>query len=254
LGKRLVQDGFSVCGSVRKESDIAGLEAAGIQSFLIHFPLADLADHEGFFSSDYLFILMPFERNTPQPRMYLTYIQQISTFYRKMNPNGRLFLASSTSIYPNESNTFSESTAFIPIGNRAEILLEAELACSYSENNMILRLGGLNGPGRPSAETIASGLPHRHPDSIMNYIHQDDAVAAISYLMSKSDAKGIYNLVCPVHPKTTHFYGPLIGKSDTTYFNNQAPLQKKIVVPQRLLDSGFTFVHAASVFEFCHFL
>lgn len=92
-----------------------------------------------------------------------------------------------------------------------------------------------------------------------SWIHIDDETGAISYLLSNSEAKGVYNLVAP-NQCTYRFFVDTLGRAVHRpvlmavpvgvvrlafgrEMADEAFLGGKVVVPHRLLESGYIFKH-----------
>jgi uncharacterized protein (TIGR01777 family) len=102
---------------------------------------------------------------------------------------------------------------------------------------------------------LGLGGPISTGKQFMAWIHIEDMVKGIEYLLDSNEAKGVYNLTSP-NPNTNHFFSlalarrlerpcifrvpafvikTLMGESSDLVLFGQK------VVPQRLLDEGFTF-------------
>lgn len=113
--------------------------------------------------------------------------------------NARPLFVSSTSVYAQSSGEWvTEESPAEPKHETGKILRKAE-DLIRDHNGVIIRLGGLYGPGRSALlRKFLSGEAKIDPDGdrFMNQIHRDDAAEAIRFLMGRgqSDAQ-TYNLV-----------------------------------------------------------
>ena len=109
---------------------------------------------------------------------------------------GRTLLVSSTGAYGyTDGRWVDEETSPAPDSPRGRILVEAEeLAMAGPPPGIVLRLGGIYGPGRTSifdkARTGEAGCPP--PDRYSNRIHRDDAAGAARHLLGLADPEPLY--------------------------------------------------------------
>lgn len=109
---------------------------------------------------------------------------------------GRLVLVSSTGVYGETGGAWvDEETPPEPADETAVALLEGEtLARTFGGTGIVLRLGGIYGPGRDrTVRRVASGdVTCPEPDRFGNRIHRDDAAAAALHLLSLDDPEEVY--------------------------------------------------------------
>ncbi len=119
-------------------------------------------------------------------------------------------------------------------------------------------------PGTPAR--IAAGVHHRYrPTSAggrqrFSWVHMDDVLAAIEFLREHDELDGVVNLAAPTASDNRTLMGELrstlgvpIGLPATRWMlelgtfairtETELVLKSRWVVPQRLLDTGFTFRH-----------
>ena len=101
----------------------------------------------------------------------------------------------STSVYPqNDGSAVTEEsrTGGTPTG---DVLLEAE-RLALEAGGAVVRLGGIYGPGRTRfIEAARTGAPTSgDPDGFINFIHRDDAAAALHHA-GRLSLGGIWNAV-----------------------------------------------------------
>ncbi len=109
---------------------------------------------------------------------------------------GRLVLVSSTGVYgESEGAWVDEETAPDPADETGVALLEGEtLARTFGGTGIVLRLGGIYGPGRDrTVRTVANGEARcPEPGRFGNRIHRDDAAAAARHLLSLDHPDEVY--------------------------------------------------------------
>lgn len=101
----------------------------------------------------------------------------------------RLVFASSTAVYASDAGWVDETSPTEPDGFSGRVLLEAEaLAATVAEEAVVLRLGGIYGPGRDrTVRRVCEGVaiaPREGPAQYGNRIHRDDAAAAFAHLLA----------------------------------------------------------------------
>jgi len=224
LASHFVSKGFKVKGSSRSTETLTIIRKLGINPYLIDTKHPEEWDSD-FFNCDTLILTLPFKRSFEDPYEYLS---QIKTILRSVSKKTRLIFTSSTSIYPNQSGYYKESS---PLGietPRQKALLEVEnTILNHHPSSTVARLSGLWGPERDIGKfKIKKKL---HPNSTTNLIHQDDAVNIISQLVIDQH-HGTFNIVSNQHPTREELYG---AKACTV----AAPLIKKIVSNKKITET-----------------
>lgn len=109
---------------------------------------------------------------------------------------GRFILVSSTGVYGQRDGRWvDEDTEPEPADATGRILLEGERAVSALEGaGIVLRLGGIYGPGRDrTVRRVLSGEADcPAPDRYGNRIHRDDAAAALRHLLDLDAPAPVY--------------------------------------------------------------
>lgn len=109
---------------------------------------------------------------------------------------GRFLLVSSTGVYGEaEGGWVNEETPPAPVTPTGEVLLEAEQhLLAHHANTVVLRLGGIYGPGRTrTIERVRSGdMPCPPPRTWGNRIHRDDAAGASIHLLKLANPPSIF--------------------------------------------------------------
>ncbi len=199
----------------------------------------------------------PRERNEVAYRkIYLTGVENLlSQLKKSLSPPFIIYL-SSTGVYGDQRGEWvDEKTPPQPNSERGKILLKAEEQVIKSGlPGVILRLGGIYGPGRNRIEAFRKGLwpaggefpfsnfasgearPHRRDESrpgqgrprasdadkYMNFIHVDDIVNSIPVLLNKAETGKVYLGVDDEPVKQSEFCTWLAEKL-------KIPYQSKIV-------------------------
>lgn len=109
---------------------------------------------------------------------------------------GRVVLVSSTGVYGHtDGRRVDEETPPEPASATAEVLLEGEaLARDAGTPGIVLRLGGIYGPGRTRTirRVLAGEAGCPPPDRHGNRIHRDDAAGALRHLLTLERPHELY--------------------------------------------------------------
>ena len=113
------------------------------------------------------------------------------------SPDSKCIFVSSTSVYGENAGTWvKEEDAQLSdprLGERQRILLEAE-AFALKHNSMVVRFGGIYGPGRTSMIKRLTQTPMESVQpSYTNRIHKDDCVRLLAFLNEKGSWGEAYN-------------------------------------------------------------
>ena len=124
----------------------------------------------------------------------LDYLQSLKNFLSCIPSSSHIIFMSSSSVYKGYENSVDEQSPIIS----SSLQKDAEdLINSYSNQVLILRLGGLMGKDR-IAGNWKSSTPYI--DGPVNYIHLDDIIQIVSRFIDMNLLHGVYNLVAPMHP------------------------------------------------------
>lgn len=128
---------------------------------------------------------------------YLDGFRNVREAVRDRSPGaGRIVLVSSTGVYGyTDGRWVDEDTPPEPADATARVLLEAETRARSGEPpGIVLRLGGIYGPGRTRAIRRvldgSAGCPG--PDRYGNRIHRDDAAGALAHLLALDAPRSLY--------------------------------------------------------------
>ncbi len=160
----------------------------------------------------------------------------------------RLVFVSSTAVYGDHGGArVDESAECRPREFNGRVLLEAEgLARSCGRDALVLRLGGLYGPGREMLlRRVRSGepLPVSEPPLYSNRIHVEDAAAAVTHLIART-ATGCFNLVDDCNAPQYEVLDWLADRLQLPRLarvEGPVPAENKRVDNGRLRETGFRF-------------
>ena len=123
------------------------------------------------------------------------YPEVVAALVEYLPASCRLVFCSSTSLYASaQGERITEAAPLLAAGERAQLLMAAESAV-LGQGGVVARLVPLYGPGRCElVRRFLAGEPCLPGGAgrCMNYVHRDDAVAALRLLAA--EGAGVYNL------------------------------------------------------------
>jgi nucleoside-diphosphate-sugar epimerase len=133
------------------------------------------------------------------------------------DPPSRVILVSSTGVYGQEDGRWVDEETFpAPANATAERILEGEaLVARHPGTGVVLRLGGIYGPGRTrTIRRVMSGeATCPPPDRYGNRIHRDDAASALRHLLDVADPDAVYLGVDREPAPLREVYGWIAGRA-----------------------------------------
>ncbi len=190
--------------------------------------------------------------------VYLDTAKAVCDVLKEGTSVDQLVYTSSVSVYGEQGGAWvKEDVSVKPIGINGEILCETESIYlnAYTPNNIVatvLRLGGIYGPEREHESRTRKMAGKFFPgsgDQFSNWIHQEDAVRAIDWVL-KRRLGGIYNLCSEDHPTRKGLYDQITAQlqlPSVLWDSNQEGSHSgnKKVSSERLIETGFKFLHTA---------
>jgi len=246
LGKSLAESGYQVLGSTTSPEKFEVIKESGIEPVL--FKLDPMPVGESFnqlFNSELLIINIPPGRKSNTPHFYEEQVKYLK--YRLKNSGvKRVIFVSSTSYYPNTNALVTTETPYDLANGSSEAVVKGEQQInSIDQELVILRCGGLMGKDRIPGKWF-SGKETKGAQTAVNYIHQDDVVKVIHYLIENwPKSQSVFNLVSDEHPSRKEVHEKMAGeygfvppiwiepetvaskvvKSDFSEFNLKSPLE-----------------------------
>jgi len=198
LGEALVAAGHAVTGTTTTPARAAALSTAGILPAVL-----DVHDtrrlNETLRGAAAVFATLAAGRGGDYQRTYAEGVRCIVNACRTLGVN-RLIYTSSTRVYAQDDGSrVDENAPTLPEDANGQALLAAEqsvLRIPEQLRGTVVRLGGIYGPGRDLTERIrnAAGTHRTDGDHVVNLIHRDDIVAALTKLLYRQ-YHGVLNLV-----------------------------------------------------------
>jgi nucleoside-diphosphate-sugar epimerase len=212
VARRWKKQGHQVFALTRSGDHAADFRDAGIEPFI--GDVTDSASLASLPEVDTLLYAVGLDRTSGQSQREV-YVGGLENVLARMADRVRCFLyISSTSVYgQNAGEWVDESSECRPTSENGSVCLDAEsLLRNEASQANVLRLAGIYGPGRLLArvDALRAGLAvEGNPESWLNLIHIEDAVAAVLASEGCGVPSATY-LVCDDRPcRRREFYSLL---------------------------------------------
>lgn len=249
LARHLVSAGYEVIGSTTSAAKLAQIRSEGIE--VIQFELAPFPCGEGFaalFKADILVVMIPPRSRSQEAEFYLEQLKFLRDLINQ-SPIQQVLFVSSTGIYPDLVRELPYDETFdLSIKNAGNpILLKAEQRMDIERMFQLthLRFGGLMGADRMPGKYFA-GKEQVAGHTRVNFIHQQDAVSMLAWIIEKGLWDQVYNGVAPVHAlrkeiyERNHLeYGMLLPAS----YQIATSKLDRLISSQKISETGFEFVY-----------
>lgn len=210
LAEALMQEGFAIKGSTTRESKMAELSQKGITPFCIETRegyLEGPVDH--FLENSHVLIINipPGLRKAPE-RVFTRVLTPVLEAAKKAATPHILYI-SSTSVFPDREQTFTESDPFEPDTRAGRQLLAAEqlvMSQNAGKDRTVLRFGGLLGGDRHPVKFLAGRTELQGANNRINLIHRDDCIRIILGIISKDLWGYTLHGVAPCHITKQAYY------------------------------------------------
>jgi nucleoside-diphosphate-sugar epimerase len=245
LARALLEDGIKIKGSTTNPSKLNELKNLGIEPYLLKVPSDTLPDPL-LFDVDCMILNVPPGRRNPNVfKDYPLAISQIVDAFKDFTGIKRIIFVSSTSVYGESFEMIDETTPTIPSTDSGRALLNSEkIVVEGSVNNVVLRFGGLAGPGRHPGKFLAGKTGLSSGAQSINFLHLQDAIGVIRYFIKNDFGQELYNVVAPLHPRKDDFYRHMSAKAGLAppfFESSDASYKREISVEKLLLDTAYKF-------------
>lgn len=234
LSKKL-KNQFHIKASVRNQEKILDFKDDVNSNYEV-FVLNEnnLENLEFLLETDYLFV------NYPPSKFddYLTFLDKIYS-HEKIRKIKKIFFISSTSIYPDLNEEFTEDYEIKE--PKTKIVFDAEQTIK-DRTDYIFRVSGLMGYNRIAGKYY-SGKEVKDSNAVVNFIHRDDVINAVEFFIKNELENGIYNLVAPNYPTKKEIYSLNCEKLNINLpiFKENNNLKTRKIIGKKLLDKGFKY-------------
>lgn len=245
LAQTLIGQGHQIKGSTTSDAKIQRLIDNGINAFKLQIEDAssENPDFTAFLdASDALILNIPPKSRDPQQ---LPFSQKVAKMIPLINQSSirKVIFISSTSVYADttpiagpDSLQYSDLPAAIELLKSEEMLLREP-----DFDTIVVRFGGLIGPGRHPVIQLSGRTNIANPDAPVNLIELGDCIRSIIFLLDNYTGNGIFDAVFPMHPSRQMYYTQKATAERLPLPLFAGDSKGKIVTPAKLLELGFDF-------------
>lgn len=243
--KRMIENAWRVKGTTTQNEKLAMLTNVGIEPYLLNIHDGTPIDST-LFDAEYLLINVPPGRtNSEGLKKYPSEINRLLEAAKKRTSIKKIVYISSTSVYGKSQNLIDEQTATSAESDAGKAILGAEeFVRKSSIPNVILRFGGLAGPGRHPGRFLAGRSGLTSGNQSVNFLHLEDAIGVVRHMFDHQVEIGVYNVVAPMHPTKKDFYTKMATSIDLmppSFVKSLDPIRREVSVHKLLEETGYTF-------------
>lgn len=247
LALHLQGKGFQVFGSTTSAEKQAKLSSLGLHA--IRFSLNPHPEGIGFhsiFQSQILVVNIPPKTRSGNGEFHLEQLKYLRGLIDN-SPIKKVIFVSSTGIYPDSPSkkAYSEDFALTLENSANDTLFRAEQQMGKDRNYdlTIVRFGGLMGKDRIPGKYF-SGKENVAGHTRVNFIHQNDAVGILSWIIEKEHWNDTFNGVAPVHTLRREIYeknAAQLGIAAPASYQNEPEGLDRLIDSNKILNTGFEF-------------
>ncbi|WP_297336758.1 epimerase [Algoriphagus sp.] len=248
LAKLLLKEGFAVKGSTTSSDKATSLQNSEIHA--VHFALEPHPVGTGFhqlFQGDVLVLNIPPRSRQDGGEKYLEQLKFISALL-ETSPIQKVLYVSSTGVYPENfsAEEYTEEEIITPntAGNAALWKAERYLLENLRQDLTLLRFGGLLGDDRIPGRYF-SGKENVVGHTGVNYIHRNDAVRMMHFILANELWGTTFNGVAPLHPLRKAVYeknAQDLGIAPPASYAPENPTEQRLISSRKIIDEGFDFI------------
>ena len=231
LGSRIAErlsDRYEIFATTTTESKIEDLESKGFRTTLASFPdeiNPEMKEWEVAFELDAVIVTIPFSGIRGAQISMKERQDNLIRFLS--NYNGQMFLMSSTGVYPQTDQDFSEDDKPADEVESEQFILE-----QFPQTN-ILRLAGLMGDQRLLKNYNISNL-----NQPVNHIHYADICKVVEKMLNNHSQSQVYNLTAPLHPSKEAVINTQKG---LPYSGEEFPKGRTISTEKLISELGYEY-------------
>ena len=236
LAAALVQAGHRVTGTTTSPEKQPQLIKAGVEPLLLSLSPTPTAALPA--CPDAVVLAFPPSSRRQGPEFHARQMQGVLSLFTEQKPP--LVYVSSTGVYPEADGLFMENSPLQP-GHpvaRAEAVLRAG-----GHPLTVVRMGGLMGGDRVGIKYF-SGKPTDQGDAPVNFIHRDDAVGILLFVLEKGFLDETFNAVAPQHPTRRKLYTAQARRLEVPppqFTRPAAPPPQRLVSSEKIQAFGYRF-------------
>ena len=247
LGVLLQEEGFQVLGSTTSAEKQSKLEQKGLSA--IRFSLNPHPEGIGFnslFQSEILVVNIPPRTRSGNGLFHLEQLKYLKSLIDN-SPIQKVIFVSSTGIYPevDSPEKYRENFPITLENTGNDILFRAEQKMEEVRNFdlTVVRFGGLMGAERMPLKYF-SGKENVAGHTRVNFIHRQDAVGMLAWIIEKELWNEKFNGVAPKHPLRREIYDKLAqqtGMAPPASYQNEPEGKDRLISSEKIQGTGFEF-------------
>ncbi len=236
-----------VVGSTTSVEKLSRIQSGGIPA--VQFVLIPFPQGKGFqslFQADVLVVNIPPRSRTRGADFYLEQLKFLRSMIDQSSVKKVIFV-SSTGIYP-EISREDEYPEDFPLslencGNQTLLKAEQMMEKDRDFDLTIVRFGGLMGGDRIPGKYFA-GKENVAGHTRVNFIHRNDAVGILAWIIEKGLWNEVYNGVAPIHSLRKEIYERNhqdLGFPLPASYQQANPGEDRLISGKKILETGFKF-------------
>ncbi|WP_026951986.1 Rossmann-fold NAD(P)-binding domain-containing protein [Algoriphagus mannitolivorans] len=247
LGILLQEKGFQVLGSTTSAEKQFKLNQKGLEA--LRFSLNPHPEGVGFnklFQSEILVVNIPPRTRSGNGLFHREQLKYLRALIDQSSIQKVVFV-SSTGIYPEmvSEEEYGEDFPITLENTGNDILLKAEkmMDAERKFDLTVIRFGGLMGEERIPGKYF-SGKENVAGHTRVNFIHQNDAVRIIAWIIEKGLWNQTFNGVAPIHPLRREIYeknASELGIAPPASYQNEPEGKDRLIDSSKILSTGFEF-------------
>ncbi|MBL7473947.1 NAD(P)H-binding protein [Robertkochia sediminum] len=210
LAEALIHEGYTVKGSTTRESKMTQLSQKGITPFCINAREGDLVGPAAHFLENCHILIInipPGLRKAPE-RDFTRVLVPVLDAAENAGIRHILYI-SSTSVFPDREQTYTETDPFEPDTRTGRQLQAAEhlvMSQKSGTDHTVLRFGGLLGGDRHPVTFLSGRNELKGANNRINLIHRDDCIRIILGIITKNLWGYTLHGVAPCHSSKKAYY------------------------------------------------
>lgn len=247
LGLHLSERGRKVQGSTTTPEKQEKLSQKGLHAIRFSFnPHPEGIGFNTLFQSEVLVVNIPPRTRSGNGAFHLEQIKYLKSLIDN-SPIQKVIFVSSTGIYPEEPSAEKYSENF-PLsqentGNETIFRVEQLMGKDRNFDLTIVRFGGLMGDDRIPGKYF-SGKENVAGHTRVNFIHRNDAVQMLTWVIENGLWNQTFNGVAPIHPLRREIYeknAKDLGIAPPASYQIEAEGRDRLIDSSKILKSGFQF-------------
>ncbi len=242
LAQQLIGNGYDVKGSATSPAKALLLENDGIKAHTLMLNPTIEGDIASFLDAELLIIAIPPRAAKWGNNFHIAQMEALLPYLAQSKVQAIIYI-SSTSVYPDAQQLATEES---PVITDSPLVVVENLLKTLQKQLTIIRFGGLMGYDRIPAKYF-SGKTINTGEVPVNYIHRDDAIGAIRWIIEHHHWNETFNIVSPEHPIRKDVYSnncKALGLTLPIFTETPQDLPYKIISPDYFIQkTGYRFMY-----------